>query len=447
MKAAFLMMLKGLPHGKMPTQQNSEGFKLKVSWRSNKKLKPIVILERLKRSSIIDSEGRVSYNGFEKFELDSVLFSMIDFHKEYSHHTSRSFYSLALDFWIVSGSTTAEQFMQCMNKQVVEYGKKPELEYIAVTSISLIGGFPIERIKLSGSTVQCFPKGLPKKYRTRIAFDSRWKEMGSPMPEHYCPVVIRFKSKSAMDGMEFALAELDYVRGVFSLILNSSYKAPLGGGNGSRLPINSVMLGGMHTLHNQKGKLASGGVYWFESEYTEVDSLYINESKRAHAIDFFNQIHSRIYLHKDGHVLKEAIVRFVRAFDGKDKNFALQKIWAALETLMAPGENNTDLVVKRCSFMFGDRAYHHQVLEHLKDYRNRSVHTGRSIENPNDYCYQAQNFFRQAVIFHASNAEFFSSLRESNEFLDLSDSIQELERKKLLIEKAIIFLTPPNEAT
>lgn len=439
------MLLKDLSHGKMPSQQNSEVFELKVSWRSNKKLKPIVILERLKSSSIIGSDGKVSYNGFEKFELDSVLFSMIDFHKDYSHYTSRAFYSLALDFWIISGFTTAEQFMKCMNNQVVAYGKKPEQEYIAVTSISLVGGFPIERIKLSDSTIQCFPRGLPKKYRTRMAFDSRWKEAGNPMPEHYCPVVVRFKSKSVMDGMEFALAELDYVRGVFSLVLNSSYKATLGGGNGSRLPINYVMLGGMHTLHNQEGKIASGSVYWFESEYTEVDSLSISKSKREQAIDFFNYIHSRISLHKDGHVLKEAIIRFVRAFDGKDKNFALQKTWAALETLMAPGENNTDLVVRRCSFMFGDRAYQHQVLEHLKDYRNRSVHTGRSIENPNDYCYQVQQFFRQAVIFHASNSEFFSSLRESNEFLDLPDSIQELERKKLLIEKAIIFFTPKND--
>ena len=202
------------------------------------------------------------------------------------------------------------------------------------------------------------------------------------------------------------------------------------------------MLGGMHTLHHNSGKLVSEDVFWYELDYKERASLSASDVKRKKAARFFNHVYKRIELHKDRHIIKDAIIRYVRAFDGSDKNFALQKTWSALESLMAPSENNTDLVVRRCSFMFRDRDYHHQVLEHLKDYRNRSVHTGRSIENPNDYCYQVQKYFRQAIIFHAANSTDFSSLREANEFLDLPDSIKDLERKKMLIEKAIKFLTP-----
>ena len=416
---------------------------MQISWRKNKKLKPIVILENLKNISSVDELGKVSFAGFEKFELDSVLYSMIDFHHSYSFSTTKNFYDLALTAWVLSQKHTAEQFLLELSKLVGAYKRKAVQSYVAVTSISLLNGFPLRRIKLKDSTVECFPMGLPKKYAVRKQHEEGWKESGAAMPQYYCPVVVRVKSKNAMDAMEVALNELDYVRGIFALLINTSYMATLDPFGGSRAPINSIMLGGMHTLHKTSGKPVGGGVYWYDPGYTEIKPKTIPSSRLDGVAHSFRKLYKDIEQHSDSEIIKDAIIRYVRAFDAKDKNVALQRTWAALESLMAAGENNTDLIVRRCSFMFVERAYHLQVLEHLKDYRNRSIHTGRSIENPNDYCYQVQKFFRQSIIFHASNSSTFSSLREANEFLDLPDDIALLQRRRFLIDKAIKFISAP----
>jgi hypothetical protein len=414
---------------------------MKISWVS-KKTKADVVLNKLKAISSVLPDGRVSFGGFEKFQLDSILFSMIDFHKEYSHATARSFYSSALNAWVIMGGESADEFIVELNKLVVSHSKKPLRKYGAVTSISLTNGFCRSIIKLPNSTVQSFPKGLPKKYAGREAYHKDWRENGSPLPAHYCPVIVRFEARSPTDGMDFALDELDYVRGLHVLSLNSAYSATIGGGSGSRLPINSVMLGGMHTLHMPTGAGAVGDTYWYESDYTEIKSANPTDEKKAHVRNFFDQMHEGILAHKDGYVLRDAVIRYARAFDGSDKNYVLQKTWAALESILAANENNTDLVVRRCSFLYLDRDYHRQVLEHIKSYRNRSVHTGRVFDNPNDQCYQVQHYFRQALIFHVSNAKVFRDLKEANEFLDLPDLIPDLERKIFLLNKAVNFRSP-----
>lgn len=119
----------------------------------------------------------------------------------------------------------------------------------------------------------------------------------------------------------------------------------------------------------------------------------------------------------------------------------LCKAWATLESILAPEENNADKIVSRCSFLFADREYYRQILEHLKEYRNRNVHQAHSIDDPSPHCYQLQMFFRLSLIFHLMEAKNFGSLEEANKFLDFSDSVPELIRRKELLEKAIQFLS------
>lgn len=415
---------------------------MKVSWKSNKKLKPQVILDRLRKCSLIGQDGHVSYTGFDKFELDSVLFTMIEFHKTFSYHTAQEIYSRGLSAWVASAGTTADSFLDFLRAEVLKYNKQVPEEYVLVTSISAGAGFPLRKIKLEGGIIESCPGGLPKKYETRTFHDQRWKFSSPPMPDSYCPVLVRFKSKNPMDGVEHALYELDFVRGIFSLDVNSAFSISLGMQASNRAPINKLTLGGMHSLHQKNGKLQDKDIFWYDPNYSERNSLELNDVKKAKAVRFFEFVIGALRRHKDAHIIKDAIVRYVRAYDEVDKNSTVQRAWAALESMMAPGENNTDLIVGRCSFLFAEREYYRQVLEHVKEYRNRNVHLGHAIEDPSPHCYQIQKFFRQALIFHLREVDNFKGLQESNRFLDSSDSLVELERQRDLIDKAISFITP-----
>jgi len=415
---------------------------MKVAWKANKKLKPQIILDRLKACSSVSSDGKVSFSGFDMYELDSVLFTMIDFHKTFSYHSAKRMYDRALNLWIKSGSELADDFLKELKGEVLLYNKKLPREYALVTSISMTAGFPLRSIAFDETVVECYPSGLPKKYRTREVYDSRWTFESPPLPSSYCPVVVRFKSKNPMDGVEHALYQLDFIRGVFSLDVNALYEIAISMQGPKRTPINKVTLGGMHTLHNKDGKISDGNIFWYDPNYRERKALTLTASKLKQSVDFFDFVIGGLERHKDSHVIKDAVVRYVRAFDETDKNSTVQRAWSALESLMALGENNTDLVVARCSYLYADREYHRQILEHVKDYRNRNVHLGQSIDDPSPHCFQIQKFFRQSIIFHLAEVDNFSGLHEANKFLDSSASIEELKRQRNLIDKAILFISP-----
>ncbi len=135
------------------------------------------------------------------------------------------------------------------------------------------------------------------------------------------------------------------------------------------------------------------------------------------------------------------MIRYVHALDERDQNVALIRLWGAIEALTVPSEANYDLVTRRCSFLFPDHEYHKQVLEHLREYRNCSVHAGDQIGRAKTNCYQLQHYFNNLIIFHLNYAKDFSSLEEANNFLDLPSNKKTLQEKKLLIEKAIKFIS------
>lgn len=89
--------------------------------------------------------------------------------------------------------------------------------------------------------------------------------------------------------------------------------------------------------------------------------------------------------------------------------------------------------------MFAERPYYAQVLEHLREYRNRNVHVGHEIEDLDYHCYQLQMFFKEAVFFYLSNYKIFPSLILANRFLDLPSGYEELMHLKMSVGKALRY--------
>ncbi len=80
------------------------------------------------------------------------------------------------------------------------------------------------------------------------------------------------------------------------------------------------------------------------------------------------------------------------------------------------------------------------LLEHLREYRNQSVHAGDQIEEAKNNCLQLRYYFFKLIKFHLSKAGEFDSLDKANEYLDLPPSKDELLKQKALIESALKFV-------
>jgi hypothetical protein len=411
---------------------------MKISWKKNKNLNPQILIDKVFEIATIRSDGNVGYETFKKFEIDSVIMTMLDFGKSYSFYTAKQFYDTALNSCIRSSKKSKEELISEINNMAILFDRKREITYILATSISSYTGFFKANLTVGIATIRCWPKGLPKKYNTRDMH--KWNRSHSALPEGYCPVTVTIKAKDSREAFHKAMYELDYCRGTHALFVNPASEINFMG-NTPR-PLNKILLGGMHSLHEKSGKLVNENVYWYERYTDQPKPIDIKKKPISGSVDYLLKSIARC---PDKHLLKDAIIRYVRAFDEVDKNTVIQKTWAALEALAASGENNADSIVRRCSYIFEERAYHKQILEHLREYRNRNIHNGEEIEEPEFHCYQIQTFFRQLVLFYAANADFFASLDEANKFLDLSDSISVLTRNKELIEKALVYIKPKDE--
>jgi hypothetical protein len=255
------------------------------------------------------------------------------------------------------------------------------------------------------------------------------------IPAQYTKIMISTKAKSEYSAANQCLNDLDLIRAIWSLLSNSGME--LIGDEWS--PINVIRLGGIHTLHKDSGKIIDSEMYWFEPNFQLAKAFQLpNKDIKLFKKNFtfsFNQLKKCKYSNS----LENALVRYVRALDERDQNVALLHIWGALESIIAYEENSKSKLPIRCSFLFEEHEYHRQVLEHLREYRNQSVHSGDKHEQAKSYCYQLQFYFRQVIYFHLHNVDYFNTLEEANKFLDQPVDIEHLKQKRNLIEKAIKF--------
>jgi Apea-like HEPN len=234
------------------------------------------------------------------------------------------------------------------------------------------------------------------------------------------------------------LEVLDLVRAVMCLFSNSSMTISSGG---EWNPINTIMLGGMHSLHLSNGELAEN-FCWCEPAYRKIRASTFSQNLLTNHTLSITWAYDQLTKVPYRRTLKESLIRYVRAFDENDNNTVILKGWGAIEKVVVAGEKNCDLVSKRCSYLFEDREYHKQIIEHLREYRNASVHAGEYLNDVKTHCYQLQYYFLKLISFYLSNAEVFTSIEEANSFLDLPNDISKLHREKELLEKAIKFMEP-----
>jgi hypothetical protein len=204
------------------------------------------------------------------------------------------------------------------------------------------------------------------------------------------------------------------------------------------IPINVIRLGGAHSVHCSDGTVATDGV-WFEPSYTE--AFVYSASNGAHVQKQVSIILRRIFESEYAARFPDAILRYVRALDERDQNNALIKLWGALEAITTQEPVDYSKTIQRCSFIFEDHKYHTQILETLRDYRNRSVHAGDQSEAAKVYCYHLQYYFSQLLFFLLAKTRRFANLDEKNRFLDLPREKEKLQARKMLIEKALRYIS------
>ena len=407
-----------------------------VKWRKSKNLNPEAILEQYSKIASVNDDGSVSFPASEYHGVMATLQGMVEF-PDIAKDLEMDFIVLNAARNMAKTSTlTAKAVMKEINAIVNDELATKEIKFHVLTSLSIDELFPIKKFVIEDCRFRLLGRHYPPKYNNRDAVIENNVYFTDTTPKNYTKIIISLKAKSIRAAASKALRVIDIKRSLWCLLNNNTMEYF---SNYKPRPINKIRLGEFHTIHKENGKIASE-MFWFEPNFIKAD-LFSPKKPKIFRKNF-NWAMGQIFISPYGHIIKKALLRYVRALDEKDHNVGLIKLWGALEELASPSQANYDLITRRVSFLCEEREYHKQALENLREYRNRNVHSGEDEERAKNYCFQLQHYFYKLVIFHLGNAEEFSNLEEANSFLDLPNNKEILEKRKRTLEKAIKFISP-----
>ncbi|PCJ39719.1 MAG: hypothetical protein COA81_09980 [Alphaproteobacteria bacterium] len=406
-----------------------------VKWRNAKHIKPQSILDKYSSIISINKDGSITFTGMEYYDVMATLQGMVRFPLSANGLEKDLIVSDAIKKMAKKSTLNAKEVMNEINMTVCNEHSMVECKYHVLTSLSVHNSFPIKNYEVEDCRFRLFDREYPKKYSSRSRIIRNNFTFKDNTPNYYAKAIVSLKAKSVRAAASKALDSIDIIRSIWCLFNNSTMEYF---SNNKWYPINKIRLGEIHTIHKENGKSASDEL-WYEPNFVKANLFSPNKPEilRKNFKWAMDKIGESSYEEK----IKKALLRYVRALDEKDYNVALIKLWGALEELTSPSQANYDLITKRVSFLFVEREYHKQVLENLREYRNRTVHSGEYEERARHYCFQLQYYFFILVQFHMRNANEFSDINEANRFLDFPHDKRLLEKQKVMLEKAIKFVS------
>lgn len=399
---------------------------------------PTLIVEKLNKGRNIANNGKVEYkfpNFPDNFDIDSVLLSIVQLHPTILDADRRSIVVPA-KFSGTKPQLTAGDLLKAISANERKFLRQPAESYVFLTSVSI----PPHKtsVRYDGSTISIgnsMPSAFRKAQEPHMDLLRRW--LHAELPRSYTSVRISTSGRSPHEAMQTALDRLDELRCIwnFGLSGTGSWRQS----SGRRHPVNKIVVGPLHSLHKPNGQ-AAVDYGWYEPEYTgEIPTVHLNAEKlsRLRRWERTFRGHLRGSNYRDW--LRVAMRRYVRALDPTDWHTSFLKLWSVLELLTDTGKRGYDETIRRASFATQEHAYHRMVLEHLRLQRNQATHVGSESRDRETHLYQLKRYVDTLIELHLIKGSIFSNPQEAARFLDLPPGLNEIKRRRELLQLAYTY--------
>lgn len=407
------------------------------SW--GKHYDPALIASRMERAKSLSNEGKVSFSGFEHSEHVVLLNSMVILDSVVPEVEKRQIINQATFNAGAKGSISAKSLLREIGVLESDYLAKKEKKYRLLTTISVSQRCNIPEVHFDGSHIVVHPRlrASDRSNREQLLSDAQ-HSLTNDIPGNYAQISVSVKARSPAEAADKALDRLDFVRGVWNLWRNRGHLFRIS--SGKRSPVNHIVLGPIHTLHNSDGTLATES-WWYEPKYQGPIRLYDKADKITSMCSYLK--HFRELLQKSSYRadIIDAVLRYVRALDTTDWDGSFLHLWGVLEHLTGTLSESYKVTIRRTSYMYSDREYAHQVLSHLKDYRNKAVHTGSESGDIEALVFQLKSHIERLIEFHLGNKYRFESIADAAEFMDLPNDLYSIDMKIDKLQYAKKFIS------
>ena len=409
---------------------------MKIAW--NNQYDPSDLAKYIEECKKVDDSGNVSYVGFHFREYAVLFYSMLNFPNSVPENEGRRIAEQAIFKAGNAGKVTPRRLLAEANRLAQKYIQLPLKRYVLITTLSLSPWTQLRNTRMGNATI-IFEASLPDRYqngRLHVVEKAKHCLLAKP-PADYLFARVHVSAKSCHEAVNLAFDTLDLIKGILNWSYNRRYLSRIS--SGKRTPINKIVLGPLHTLHYPSGKPATEN-WWYQPEYCYAIPPYDPSSQDiASMTSFFRDVRSRLAKSDYQEVLEQAIVRYGRALDMIDWDACFLKLWSVLELLTDSCQDSSNSTIRRTAYIYKDREFALQVLKHLRDHRNRSVHADANSSEIETYLYQLKGFVEHLLSFHLKSAHGFASIKDAAKFLDLPSDKDAIEGQIRLLQYAQRF--------
>jgi len=377
--------------------------------------------------------GEVKYSGFDYLWFSSAIETIVSLHDSIPRYAKTRIVSKSLHEPTKSGKIDAEKLKYALKKYEDEYLNTSEGTFILKASISVSSGLPFKKLNLDKASFGFIPN---EKLSSIPDHQLRNPPFHGTAPENYHDITVRINGKTDYEAGNIAIDRLDLIRGFWNLLLNKSYRMSFG----SRQPINEITTGPFFTLHNTDGTLSDNGV-WHDPNFTVSSKL----RDLTHEMGYLKKQTLRFQRYFNSSpfqdIIRDAMLRYVRALDGINYEETIVQLWSILESLTLYGEGDdagrhAD-VVRRAASIYQEQQLAAAIIDHIRVRRNEIVHRSRNFQDSEGLVYQSKSIVENLIfIYIGMFSKNFQNKAEIRTFLDLPREKKMLDLGKNFISQS-----------
>ena len=383
-----------------------------------------LLAHRLEQMKEVDAEGNVSFRGLGLDSVVSMLESAVNFGVEMPEGRKRGYVYRAVFDAANGGMITAEALLRGISAGERDFESLPPRRYVHIVGLSMKYRDGMRGRRMEGTTFT-FGRYLPLRFRQahEEMRDAGEDQVFGPLPSWsvvngYAPVRVSVCARAEDEAMDAAVDALDLLRGIWNLYVNRGIG--MRSSAGRRKPVNRILLGPIHSLHEPSGALAAEHP-WIERGY--VGPLWPHLFTAAEyngLVAFEEEVRRALTRCAYRAEAEEWLRRYVRALDLRDWNASFVRLWGLLEALTGTSKDRYEVTQKRVLFTSRNRRrdFDREILRHLTGYRNRTVHAGYETEAVEPILWQLKAFVERLIEFHLTFRPRFDSTKDATEFMD-----------------------------
>jgi hypothetical protein len=273
------------------------------------------LTKRLVAIRTFDTNGRPGFE-FQSYSIiTSVLESAIDFDTEIPEADRPWVLRAGVSNAAKEKDLTPAALELHLKDAEREYLRTPLKDYTLASAFGIRAYRGLKTISISGVRIS-FALSLPRRFdRSEIA--DRLNQSVTDSPSDILQVFARVSARTPNAAFNQAQTEVDLIRALWNLVLNRGTRRISLFQTGTPKPVNPILPGALHTLHEAGGALIKD-VFWVETHPLESSRVY-DAGENWHLVQKRSlRLRSKLRSLSYRNEIEKAIVRYGRALDEAD---------------------------------------------------------------------------------------------------------------------------------